>query len=78
MLNVSPCRKNEDNYVIEFDEFTARAFQLIHVFIHELGHHQDRMTTRSKKSAARGESHAEAYSKKYEDIVIERYFRMNF
>lgn len=76
-LNI-PCRKVEDDYVIEFDERTAKAFQLIHVFLHELGHHNDRMTTRSKRSAARGESHAEEYSKKYEDIVIDRYFRMNF
>lgn len=37
-------------------------FQLLHVLPHELGHHRDRMTTRSRISAARGEPFAERYA----------------
>jgi hypothetical protein len=39
----------------------ARAFQLLHILPHELGHHHDRITTRSRGRAARGEAYAEAY-----------------
>jgi len=77
-LNI-PChknkgRRNKNYYSIEFDAVTAKAFQLIHVFIHELGHHHDRMTTKSKKATARGETYAEAYAKRFEDILVDRYF----
>jgi hypothetical protein len=47
---------------LRWTEKQARAFQLLHVLPHELGHHHDRMTTRSKASAARGEPYAEAYA----------------
>lgn len=55
---------------ILFTEATARAFALIHVLVHELGHHHDRMTTRSRKVACRGEGYAEAYARKYEDEIL--------
>jgi hypothetical protein len=71
-LNV-PCTEKKEGYLIGFDKDTAKAFQLIHIFIHELGHHHDRMNTKSKKSAARGEGYAELYAKKYEDVIIEEY-----
>ena len=73
-LNI-PCVQKEKLWVVSFDEAAAKAFQLIHVFIHELGHHHDRMTTRSKENAARGEEYAENYAKKYEDIIIDLYQR---
>jgi hypothetical protein len=50
-------------------EPTARAYQLLHIFLHELGHHHDRVTTRSKWSAARGESYAEEYANRYADKI---------
>jgi hypothetical protein len=50
-----------------------RAFQLIHIFIHELGHHHDRMTTRSKRDACRGEGYAETYARRFEDLLLARY-----
>jgi hypothetical protein len=40
----------------------ARAFQLLHILPHELGHHHDRMTNRSKSHLARGEPYAEHYA----------------
>jgi hypothetical protein len=42
----------------QFTEETARAYQLLHILLHELGHHHDRMTTRSQIQAARGEPYA--------------------
>lgn len=60
---------------VHFTETTARAFQLIHVLTHEFGHHHDRMTTKSQKSTSRGESYAENYARRFEDIIIERYLQ---
>ena len=59
--------------LIEFNELTAKAFQLIHVLVHELGHHHDRMTTRSQNNPARGETYAEAYARQWEDEILHRY-----
>src|SRR4051795_2626468 len=47
---------------VRWTETQARAYQLLHVLPHELGHHHDRMTTRSRGNAARGEPFAEAYA----------------
>ena len=68
-----PSRRCEENWVITFTEDSARAFQLIHILIHELGHHHDRMTTRSKVRACRGEGYAEAYARRFEDLLLARY-----
>lgn len=59
----------------KFTEDTARAYQLLDVLLHELGHHHDRMTTRSKKRASRGEKYAEAYALKYEAQIWEQYLK---
>jgi hypothetical protein len=40
----------------------ARAFQLLHILPHELGHHHDRITTSGKRRPQRGESYAENYA----------------
>jgi len=68
-----PCLELSDGWQIRFDENTARAFQLIHVLIHELGHHHDRITTWSKRGPTRGERYAEAYARRYEDLLVVRY-----
>jgi hypothetical protein len=47
---------------LRWTEEQARAFQLLHILPHELGHHHDRMTTRSRREAARGEPYAEEYA----------------
>ncbi len=59
--------------VLEFTEATARAYQLLHVFLHELGHHHDRMTTQTRKHIARGEGYADDYAMRYMDRIWERY-----
>lgn len=68
-----PCEKQGKYWALDFTEKTAKAFQLIHVFIHELGHHHDRMTTRYKKRSGRGEPYADNYAKNHEDEILEKY-----
>jgi hypothetical protein len=69
-----PCEEVEGGYYLcRFTEATARAYQLLHVLLHELGHHHDCMTTRSKADAARGEGYAEDYAYEHERTVWERY-----
>src|SRR5258708_2007616 len=41
-------------YLCKFTEESVRAYQLLHILLHELGHHHDRITTRLQKNAARG------------------------
>jgi hypothetical protein len=54
---------------LRFTEAQARAYQLLHILPHELGHHHDRITTRSGRRAARGEPYAEAYANRVADSV---------
>ena len=69
-----PCKPGEDGYTCcEFSLHTIRAFQLLDVLLHELGHHHDRMTTKSQVRASRGEPYAEAYALQYEAQIWERY-----
>jgi hypothetical protein len=63
----------EGEFVVRWTPSTARAYQLVHVFLHELGHHIDRMTTRTRRSCARGEGWAEGYAWAYEAVIWERY-----
>jgi len=74
-LNVPVIQQNGRIQVL-FNESTARAFQLVHILTHELGHHHDRMTTRSQKVTVRGEGYAEEYARRFEDEVIEVYSKM--
>lgn len=64
-----------DEMRLHFTEGTARAFLLLHVFLHELGHHVDRMSTRSRRRCARGEAFAEAFAFELEERVRDAYFR---
>ena len=57
----------------EFTESQARAYQLLHILLHELGHHHDRITTKSQVRASRGEPYAEAYALQHEALIWERY-----
>ena len=59
----------EKGVMCEFTEAQARAYQLLHILLHELGHHHDRMTTKSKVRASRGEPYAEAYALKHEAVI---------
>jgi hypothetical protein len=69
-----PCEPLENgDYLCEFTEPAIRAYQLLHILLHELGHHHDRMTTRSRVDACRGEGYPEDYAREYERRVWEQY-----
>ena len=69
-----PCEQTEDERTwCKFNPSTVRAFQLLDVLLHELGHHHDRMTTKSKIRAARGEPYAESYALAYEARIWGQY-----
>ncbi|MGI8922974.1 MAG: hypothetical protein ACR2HJ_02865 [Fimbriimonadales bacterium] len=70
-----PIESNDDEVILKFTESTARAFLLLDVFLHELGHHHDRITTRSKREAARGEPYAIAYAAEYGARIWRDYVR---
>lgn len=58
---------------VQYSENSMRAFQLMHVLLHELGHHHDRMTTRSQRQSARGDSYAEQYALRYMGEIWDSY-----
>ncbi len=61
--------------VCHFTEDQIRAYQLLHIFLHELGHHHDRISTKDRlDNAPRGEKYAEDYALKYEKIIWTRFF----
>ena len=62
-------------WVAEWTEDQVRAFQLLHVFLHELGHHHDRMTTYSRRRAARGEAYAEQFANELASYLWDDYTR---
>ncbi len=68
------CEPTDDGSVfLDWCESTIRAYQLTHVLLHELGHHHDRITTRSKRRASRGEGYAERYAIQNANSIWERF-----
>jgi hypothetical protein len=67
--------------ICHFTEEQIIAYQLLHILLHELGHHHDRISTTNKvDNAPRGEKYAEEYALKYEKRIWNRFFeefRMN-
>ena len=59
--------------IAKWTEETVRAYQLLDVLLHELGHHHDRMTTRGQKHVSRGESYAEQYAARFADQIWDAY-----
>lgn len=59
--------------LVKWDEDTARAFQLLHVFVHELGHLHDH-TTKEAGGLFGSEKYAEDYATKWSELIWERYF----
>ena len=66
-------RKDPSYQRCRFTETPVRGFQLMDVFLHELGHHHDRMTTKSRINASRGENYAEEYALKYSEPIWNAY-----
>jgi len=65
----------DGDFLVKFTENQAKAFQLLDVFLHELGHHHDRMTTKRKMYGDRGESYAEAYATRYMHAIWCEYLK---
>jgi hypothetical protein len=59
-LGVS-CDHTKEGVLCRFTEAQARAFMLLHVFLHELGHHHDRLRQIHQKSTS-GEDYAERFA----------------
>ncbi len=59
--------------VCHFSPDQIIAYQLLHIMLHELGHHHDRLTTKGR-GANRGERYAEEYAFKYEEVIWSRFF----
>ncbi len=69
-----PCTElGGDEYRCDFTNSKIRAYQLLHILLHELGHHHDRMTTKYQQQSSRGERFAERYALNYADRIWERY-----
>lgn len=71
-LNVETVKSGQ-NYLCKFNCGSIKAFQLLHVFLHELGHHFDKISTRSKRVSSRGEAFAEQYASGFQDLIWKRY-----
>jgi len=55
-----------------FSKAQARAYTLLHVFLHELGHHFDRIQQKHR-SASQGEAYAEHFANSRLDQLLPRY-----
>ncbi len=63
----------DDDVECRFTLPQAKAFLLLHVFLHELGHHIDRMQSKSQRISRRGEPFAERYANEMAVIVWPSY-----
>lgn len=73
-LGVGCSKENQSLTLCVFNETTARGFLLMHIFLHELGHHHDRMNTRERIDSARGEDYAEQYALRHSERIWDAYF----
>lgn len=71
-LGVEVWKEERGLFVCQFDEDSARAFQLLHIFLHELGHHHYRITKGRGRDAG-DEKYAESYALKMEKKIWKRY-----
>lgn len=73
MIGLSWLEIDQGDVLCQWTESTARAYQLTHVLLHELGHHHDRMTTRRQRRSCRGETYAEHYALRHASVIWRRY-----
>jgi hypothetical protein len=62
-----------DGVECRFTEAQARAFLLLHVFLHELGHHVDRMRSAGQRDSKSGEPYAERFANDLLETMWPRY-----
>ena len=75
-VETEPIEDDPEGTWCYFDEKSIKGFQLMHIFLHELGHHVDRITTRSQKSPVRGEAFAETYALVEAEKLWDDYFQV--
>ncbi|MFZ5891914.1 MAG: hypothetical protein ACOY0T_12740 [Myxococcota bacterium] len=66
----------DDGVECRFTHAQAKAFLLLHVFLHELGHHVDRLESKQQNSSRRGEPFAEQYANELAAHLWDDYVRV--
>ena len=67
------CERAGADWNCHFTETQARAFLLLHIFLHELGHHVDKLRSKKQNRMAGGESFAEAYANRVMEEIWHAY-----
>ena len=62
-------------YLAKFTENQAKAFQLLGTFLHELGHHVDRMNCKRKHDCPGGEPFAIKFEKEMQEKIWPQYVK---
>ena len=73
-VEIAACSGDSDALELRWTEPQARAFMLLDVLVHELGHHHDRMSTRGTR-APRGEPYAMDYARRVQSEIWPEYAR---
>ena len=73
-VEIAACSAGSDAVELRWTEPQARAFMLLDVLVHELGHHHDRMSTRGT-GAPRGEAYAMDYARRVQSEIWPQYVR---
>ncbi|MCA9720411.1 MAG: hypothetical protein KC468_37460 [Myxococcales bacterium] len=68
----------ERRVALRFDRRRAAAFQLLHVLLHELGHHVDAQGPLSRRAYWRREEFAEQWARRCADRIWSAYHRLPF
>jgi hypothetical protein len=71
-LGVSCAPGENEETICQFTEDSARAYQLLHIFLHELGHHHYRITEGRGRYGGT-EKHAEDYAIKWQHRIWKNY-----
>jgi hypothetical protein len=74
-LGVEPTVLDDGDVFLPFTREQAAAFLLMHVFLHELGHHVDAMRTRAKLKGPNGEPFAEQFANDLAEQLWTPFFR---
>lgn len=64
-----PTNESEKGVYCDFSIEQIKAYQLLHILLHELGHHYDRLCTKQQIRPGRGEDFAENYAFQYEEQI---------
>jgi hypothetical protein len=75
LLDVEIRRLPDYRYELRWTAPQARAFQLLDVLPHEIGHHHDRISSTAQRHVGRGEPYAQTHAKRVQDIVWPAYSR---